>query len=355
MSEQNYTFRGDSLRAWNIRNGLVGIGIGLIVTFVIATLNARIPSLRDILLNILFSMFISLSITNSVYVYECYLRPYSNKLWVFVTAYYLCNLVGMVVGTELSYLIVSVIFNQPYDLFGHLQGYRFNVIIVLVAGTATLLFRLQKITLQNKINKQELDLVTVKQLKTQAELQTLQSKINPHFLYNSLNAIASLIHTDADKAEEMTMNLSRLFRYSINSSQESMCTVRQEIEILETYLAIEKVRFGERIKFIVNVDEDLYDSKIPRFLIQPLVENAFKHGLKNMVDNGLLEVRIAKNSSRIEINVADNGTDFPETLEMGYGLQSTYEKLDLIYPGNYEIQIANRPKKEIRILLPLTN
>ena len=137
--------------------------------------------------------------------------------------------------------------------------------------------------------------------------------------------------------------------------QESVCTIKEEIEILETYLAIEKVRFGERIKFKIEVDEKLYEERIPRFLLQPLVENAFKHGLKNVADDGLLEVSISKNNGRLEIAVSDNGSDFPGDLDMGYGLQSTYEKLDLIYPGNYQVQIFNRPKKQIRISLPASN
>ncbi|WP_457126315.1 sensor histidine kinase [Mucilaginibacter sp. HD30] len=349
------SFKGESIWVWNIRYGLIGIAIGVIINIIISALNAHFSSMREMLLNILFSLFISLSITNSVFVYERYLRNCKSNLWAFIAGYYLCNLIGMVIGAELSYFIVSVIFKTHYSFLNHLQDYRFNVVIVLIVGTSMLLFRVQKVSLQNRISKTELDLVKLNQLKTQAELQTLQSKINPHFLYNSLNAIASLIHEDADKAEAMTLNLSRLFRYSLNSSQENLCTIRQEIEILETYLAIEKVRFGERIKFKIDVAEDLYEEKIPRFLLQPLVENAFKHGLNNVAEHGLLEVSIFKNSAVLEINVADNGSAFPEEMDMGYGLQSTYEKLDLIYPDNYQVQIFNQPKKQIRISLPASN
>jgi two-component system LytT family sensor kinase len=353
MNGEKISFRGESIWIWNIRNGLIGIAIGIAINLILSALNGHFSSMREMLLNILFSLFIALSITNSVFVYETYLRSGKNTLWTFIAGYYLCNLIGMVIGTELSYLIVSAIFKTPYSLVNHLQDYRFSLVIVLVVGTSLLLFRYQRVSLQNKINKTELDLVKLNQLKTQAELQTLQSKINPHFLYNSLNAIASLIHEDADKAETMTLNLSRLFRYSLNSDQQNLCTIRQEIAILETYLAIEKVRFGERIEFKIDVAESLYEEKIPRFLIQPLVENAFKHGLKNVADGGVLEVAIRKNNSQLEIVVSDNGSDFPEALDMGYGLQSTYEKLDLLYPDHYQIQIFNQPKKQIRISLPV--
>ena len=355
MTGQTLTFRDEGILTWNIRNGLTGIVIGILISLLTSAIGAHLPSVHDTLFNILFSLFITLSITNSVFIYEEFLRPQNDNLWVFITCYYLCNLVGMVIGTELSYLIVSLIFSVPYNLTGHLKDYQFSVLIVLVAGTSILLFRAQKVSLQNKIDKKELDIVKIKQLKTQAELQTLQSRINPHFLYNSLNAIASLIHEDANKAEAMTLNLSRLFRYSLNTGDENMCTIRQEIEILETYLAIEKIRFGERIRFIIDVPESLLNEQIPRFLIQPLVENAFKHGLKNVTDNGLLEISIRKSNSELQISIADNGSAFPKELNMGYGLQSTYDKLNLLYPDLYQVQIINQPKKQISIILPAMN
>ena len=355
MNEEKISCKEENIWEWNGRYGLLGIVIGIFINMILSALNGHLLSIRQILLNILFSLFITLSITNTVFIYDTYLRRRNSNLWLFIVGFYVCALIGMVIGTELAYLIVSLIFQIPYHPATHLGDYRFNVVVVLVAGTSILLFRLQKDSLQNKIDKKELDLVKLNQLKTQAELQTLQSKINPHFLYNSLNSIASLIHEDADKAEAMTLNLSRLFRYSLDSGQESVCTIKEEIEILETYLAIEKVRFGERIKFRIDVIEELYEEKIPRFLLQPLVENAFKHGLKNVADNGLLEVSISKKNGQLEIAVSDNGIDFPEDLDMGYGLQSTYEKLDLIYPENYQVQIFNQPKKQIRISLPTSN
>jgi two-component system, LytTR family, sensor kinase len=259
----------------------------------------------------------------------------------------------MIIGTEISYLIVSLIFNTPYHLSDHIGGYRFNFFIVILVGTLILLYRVQSVTMLAKIKEKEVDLIKSNQLKTQAELETLQSKINPHFLYNSLNSIASLIHEDADKAEDMTLNLSRLFRYSLNMDQENISSIQQEIEILETYLAIEKVRFGDRITFKINVEEELYSEKIPRFLIQPLVENALKHGLNNITENGLVQVEIKKENSAVVINIMDNGKNFPEELNMGYGLQSTYDKLQLLYGDSYQVQITNVPQKQIRIVIPL--
>jgi len=204
------------------------------------------------------------------------------------------------------------------------------------------------------LHEKELDLVKAKQLITQAELQTLQSKINPHFLYNSLNSIASMIHQDVYKAEDMTLKLSRLFRYSINSNHLNVALVTEEIEIVATYLDIEKVRFGDRLEFVIEVDESVINEHIPKFLIQPLVENALKHGLNDMASSGKLKISITRDGKNIMIVIVDNGKPFPAELNLGYGLQSTYDKLALLYDENYDVQIVNTPEKQIRILIPVT-
>jgi len=260
----------------------------------------------------------------------------------------------MVIGVEICYVIISFIYDFPYELLNHVQEYKFNAVIVFIAGTLMLFYLLQKRNLETAIKAKEADLIRINQLKTEAELQALQSKINPHFLYNALNAITSLIHEDPDKAEDMTIKLSKLFRYSINSQQENHCSLREEIDILNTYLAIEKVRFGERIHFDIQTDETLGHIKFPRFLLQPLVENALKHGLKNTFENGLLAVKVSRNENKINIAVIDNGSPFPAELIAGYGLQSTFEKLKLLYPNEHEIEMINQPLKQIKITIPLS-
>jgi LytS/YehU family sensor histidine kinase len=260
----------------------------------------------------------------------------------------------MMIGVELSYLAISFIFQVPYHFLSHFSDYRFNLLIVVVVSTIIYFYRAQQATMAARLKEKELDLVKAKQLITQAELQTLQSKINPHFLYNSLNSIASLIREDADKAEDMTLKLSRLFRYSINSPQENMALLTEEMEIVNTYLDIEKVRFGDRLNFIIDIDESLKNSQIPRFLLQPLVENALKHGLNDMASNGELKIGVEKDNENIVISIADNGKPFPAELNMGYGLQSTYDKLTLLYGENYQVQIINAPEKQLKIIIPAT-
>jgi sensor histidine kinase YesM len=309
---------------------------------------------KNVLLTIMFSVIITLSITNSVILYQRYLKPQKVNIWKFVAVYYACNLLGMFVGIELSYFILSLLFRTTYTPLKHFDDYKFTFVIVLIIGTIFYFYMAQKANMRARLQETELDIAKLKQLKTQAELQTLQSKINPHFLYNSLNSIASLIHEDADRAEEMTLKLSKLFRYSINSQQQNMARVCDEMEIVNTYLDIEKIRFGDRINFSTTVHDELNKHLVPRFLIQPLVENALKHGLQNVPQNGILNVALRQQQQRLIIEVTDNGRPFPQELELGYGLQSTYDKLALIYGDDYEIQLINSPQKQLFISLPLT-
>lgn len=341
-----------SLAKTNLVYGSIGLSVGLIIDIVESAINNKLIPVNDIIASIIFSSIISVIITNSIYLVTCLWHSKKPARWKFILILYSCSIIGMLVGVELSYFAVSFVFHIPYHFLGHFTDYRFNFLIVIVVSTIIYFYRAQQASMNARLQERELDLAKAKQLITQAELQTLQSKINPHFLYNSLNSIAGLVHEDADKAEDMTLKLSRLFRYSINSPRENTATVTQEMEIVETYLSIEKVRFGDRLSFFTQIDDAAQAAIIPRFLIQPLVENALKHGLNDMAKNGELKIDISVREANILIAITDNGKPFPAELNMGYGLQSTYDKLTLLYGENCQVQFVNTPKKQIRIEIP---
>ncbi|GAB3922965.1 sensor histidine kinase [Mucilaginibacter myungsuensis] len=337
----------------NIRYGAIGVLVGIVIVALKFAFTGKVMSLPTALINIMFSVVITLSITNSLFIFEYFLFKDNSRPWLLITVYYVCNALGMLIGIEISYAIVSLIFGDPFNFLRHYREYQFSGMLVLIVGTFIYFYHVQKARMEARLKEKELDLAKLMQLKTQAELQTLQSKINPHFLYNSLNSIASLIHEDADKAEDMTLKLSKLFRYSINSQQENMASVREEMEIVNTYLDIEKVRFGERINFLSTIAPDAMALPIPRFLIQPLVENSLKHGLNNKASDGRLEILIDTDGTEIFITIADNGQPFPDDINMGYGLQSTYDKLALLYGEDYRLHISNLPQKHIKITIPV--
>lgn len=207
--------------------------------------------------------------------------------------------------------------------------------------------------ISRKISDQEFQLLNLEKLKTRAELDALQARINPHFLYNALNSIASLVHENPDKAEEMTLLLSKLFRYTTGGkNNEYYDTVENEIEIVKTYLEVEKVRFGDRLNFVVEIsDESLNQLMIPKFILQPIVENAIKHGISKMADQGCIEIKITEEKESLFLRIHDNGPLFAETMGAGYGIKSIQDKLKLLYGDKAAVELHNKPVKAVSIMI----
>lgn len=204
---------------------------------------------------------------------------------------------------------------------------------------------------RNLIVQNEKQLSKLRELKAQAELKSLQSQINPHFLYNSLNSIASLAPLDAVKTQKMAHSLSDLFKYSINRKGKKMSTIKDEIEMVKSYLDIEKIRFGERLQFDIEVSKEIENYEIPLFLIQPLIENAVKHGISQNEGKGKIILKIDKKTTKLIISVSDNGPNFPEGLVSGHGLQTVYDLLRLTYGENASLNWVNTPQKTITITI----
>jgi two-component system, LytTR family, sensor kinase len=233
------------------------------------------------------------------------------------------------------------------------QFLKYSIIsnIYLTAAIGLVYSVVNYLDLQQKIkfDEKELELSRLRELKSKAELDALHSKVNPHFLYNALNSIADLSITDGKKARQMTVALADLFRYSINYSQNNYSTVRDEVAMTDVYLQIEKIRFEDKLNYHVKVDESTDHYLVPRFILQPLIENAVKHGLKvtGKMSEIFLETKIVED--KLIINIADNGPLFPAELNPGYGVKSVYDKLDLLFPGTYEIHFTNHPRKQVSI------
>lgn len=204
---------------------------------------------------------------------------------------------------------------------------------------------------KRKLNEKELELAKLTSLKTKAELDALHSKVNPHFLYNALNSIADLSITDGRKARRMTIALADLFRYSINYSQNNYSTVNDEVAMTEVYLEIEKIRFEDQLNYTVKVEEGTGHYLLPRFILQPLIENAVKHGLKVTGQMTEIFLHVQRQGEGLLITVADNGPAFPEHITPGYGVKSVFDKLDLLFPGEYDIRFSNEPTKQVSITI----
>lgn len=168
------------------------------------------------------------------------------------------------------------------------------------------------------------------------ELQTLRSQINPHFLFNSLNSISSLTLSNPDKAHEMIIKLSGFLRYSLAHDPNNLIALKQEIENLESYIAVEKVRFGNKLIFIKEINEECHKHKVPFLILQPLIENAIKHGVYESLEPITIKVLCEKiENKQIKITIENNFD--PQAIPLkgtGTGMKNIKERLKIIYQLN---------------------
>lgn len=255
-------------------------------------------------------------------------------------------------------VVVTAMVNLPlnYVLYDFQKQYlRYSLMSsIYLAGVTALVYAVINyldIERKRKFDEKELELSRLRESKAKAELDALHSKVNPHFLYNALNSIADLALTDGKKARRMTIALADLFRYSINYSQNNFSTVNEEVAMTEVYLQIEKIRFEDQLNYAVEIEEELGHYLVPRFILQPLVENAVKHGLKVTGKMTQINLTVKMQNEVIKLVVADNGPPFSDMMMPGYGVKSVYDKMDLLFPGQYEIHFSNQPEKRVVILI----
>jgi len=262
----------------------------------------------------------------------------------------LCTIIicAMIIGIPMNYIGNSTLGEGP-----SFKNIEITLLFYFWTGCVTGLIyvTMSYVNLERmrKLSEKELEVSRLQGLKTKAELDALHSKINPHFLYNALNSIADLSVTDGKKARKMTIALADLFRYSINYSNHNYSTIKEEVEMTEVYLAIEKIRFEDKLNYSISLGSDVHHYLVPRFVLQPVVENAVKHGLKATGEMTQISIEVVKTKDDLRISVADNGPLFPEELIPGYGVKSIYDKMDLLFPNQYEIHFSNYPKKNVLI------
>ncbi len=258
-----------------------------------------------------------------------------------------------IVNTGVYYLIgkpsIDELRKRSEDVYINAPWF-FYVIGDLLVANFFLYILQQGRQMTRKLTEQEFQLLNLEKLKTRAELDALQAKINPHFLYNALNSIASLVHDDPEKAEEMTLLLSKLFRYSTGRDGDLFASLADELEMVRTYLQVEQVRFGNRLAFTVDISDPALNAlRLPQFLLQPIVENAIKHGIAKRAESGRIDVRIYEKNDYLHLCVHDNGPAFPDDMGGGYGLRSIQDKLNLLYGDDADVEFQNFPLKQVLI------
>jgi hypothetical protein len=192
-------------------------------------------------------------------------------------------------------------------------------------------------------------------LVSQAELRALQSQINPHFLFNALNTLYGTIPREAGGARRMVLNLAEIFRYFLQSNK-TFVPLAQEMEIVRAYLEVEQLRLGNRLQIEIHMDQAALDVPIPVLSVQPLVENAIKHGVALRPEPGYVHIRGELRGEQLRILVEDSGSSVvPETTGAGVGLQNLRRRLEICYGRAADLRLAANPAKTtVELCIPLS-
>jgi len=264
-------------------------------------------------------------------------------------------ILGGCFGTLVALGIFSLLFDIAPSELSYFSWIKTSIIFALIFGALVtgyfvLRHRLQEIAA--KLAEKEINEQRLLQLKTRAELEALRAKINPHFLFNTLNSIASLIPVDPAKAEEMVQKLAQLFRFTLEASTHEMMNLTDELQVIREYLAIEKIRLGERLTYEITMDEALANMLLPGLLLQPLVENSVKHGIAPSPSGGQIQLHCRANENFCYIEIHDTGKGFSGAAAEHFGLTSVRERLALNYGTAYEFKITTGPGVDIFLKLP---
>lgn len=234
------------------------------------------------------------------------------------------------------------------------HGFWLHVLVVL----ATMMAVAVPIKIWNN-TRVEMNLEQHQQLLLKARMAALTSQINPHFLFNTLNTVASLSRFDPDMARVVVLKLSNILRRLLRKN-ESFVPLREELAFIDDYLDIEVVRFGrDNLQISKQVDERTLDAFVPSMLLQPIVENSLKHGLAPKVEGGEIRIRTSSQDGRLVMEVEDNGIGIaedrlPQVYVDGIGLSNVHERLRVLYGGEFRMDITSREGKGtlIRIEVP---
>lgn len=199
-----------------------------------------------------------------------------------------------------------------------------------------------------KLRERELTMSRLQGQLAQSHLRMLKMQLQPHFLFNTLNSISALMHIDVEKADRMLARLGDLLRATLRNDESQFVTLRRELDILRTYLEIEQIRLGDRLSITFRIDDDVLDAEVPNLLMQPLVENAIKHGIGPNKQAGTIEVSAHRENGSLMLKIQDDGVGVEKAkaiaLAGGVGLSNTRNRLSGIYGSDHQLRILSGSK-----------
>lgn len=203
--------------------------------------------------------------------------------------------------------------------------------------------------------KDEIAKLNLEKLVREMELKTIKSHINPHFIFNSLNSIRALVNENPDRARKAITELSNILRSSFQIEKEELVSLKEELDIVKDYLAIEHMRFEDRLDISYEIDEELLVQPVPPMMIQTLVENGIKHGISKRVEGGIIKIIARKVDHHYELIIQNTGA-LSGSRKEGFGIKSTRERLKILFnnSGSFSLMQISPTIVEAKVILPLS-
>jgi LytS/YehU family sensor histidine kinase len=215
-----------------------------------------------------------------------------------------------------------------------------------MATYETMQFKLQAATLE--LRSKQVEQERAYKFLAEARLSSLESRIHPHFLFNTLNSIAALIPSDPVRAEDTVGKLASLLRFSLNANHKGLIPLSQELKIVRDYLEIEKTRFAGRLRYEIEVPEALEDAKVPPLALQSLVENSVKHVVSERQQGATIQISGSRDSNRIRLDVIDDGPGFSlDAITPEHGLGNLIARLELLFGADGQLEVTRAGDKTI--------
>jgi sensor histidine kinase YesM len=277
-----------------------------------------------------------------------YAERYPRLVYLFYSS---VLLVTASFGVLAGGLLLQVVGIFPPGRFWHefWADIYFSLVVAEVVGLTMASYETQRYKLQAttlELRTKQVEQERAYKLLAEAQLSSLESRIHPHFLFNTLNSIAALIPRDPQLAEDTVGKLASLLRFSLGANHSSLVPLAQEMEIVRDYLEIEKTRFGKRLSCSIEVPENLQDVKVPPLALQSLVENAVKHVVSQRSQGAVIQISGAKDSSRVCLKVLDDGPGFSlGAINPEHGLGNLISRLELLYGNEGRLDVTRENGK----------
>lgn len=334
-----------------IWNGLIGLAFSLVG----AVLWGRI-SWRMVLIHQAFSQCIGFTIHALFFIGGVTIENWvtRQRQWVVVLYYSSVATLGVFLGWFVgSYFLdydIPNILSRP----GWLLGLAVNSVLISLIILAIYTDREKKMLAKMAQERERARFAEMERNATLANLRMLQAQIEPHFLFNTLANVTSLIHPAPDKAKHMLESFITYLRGSLATSRDETTTLAREFKLMQDFLEILKIRMGDRLEVEIDLPDDLAAAAVPPMLIQPLVENAIKHGLEPKMEGGVLRLQAERDGANIRIHVIDTGLGFSGATSSGVGLRNVRERIKALFgdAGRLSIEEISGGGTRVVITLP---